>query len=503
MEPLLKNSVTEIYALFTSKLTKIESLFLVGLYYSNKSSFTEDEIDQRLIIAQQLLTYLKRNPFPVVEDKDSIERLFLDQDDKVDSNCHPDFLIGDEEEINIEKIQNSIPEFNEKLNQPIVFNYIVQQPEEAVNSENEEITEEKIVEENPEDSVFKESDNAKETIKRFLKYYPPLTKKQQKRQPRSVLMLGISTGRFIAKFLNERFSVYFIENDVEKVRKTKKLPRLYRCKKNYLDCPEDSSLSAIWSYTAIARMKKDEIIQALKNIEIGLIDNDYACISFMYGNGHKTINSHYYTLMDEDSFRAIVAKAKNLEIKEMWTREYTRNDGSAAKRLNVILQKKSNFRELKIHSDEETVDTLPQSVDIQKIQLTSRISTMVMPEPGTEVEQKITISKDGRIWITRNKFVDMDDGLKTELLENKIISIDKDVVEKIFFMVYRSVFLNQRERICDTGEWELNITATNEDVYCATGSFGVPVLFRDKDVCKIIRESIPSECLWIFNDLDK
>ena len=118
MEPLLKNSVTEIYALFTSKLTKIESLFLVGLYYSNKSSFTEDEIDQRLIIAQQLLTYLKRNPFPVVEDKDSIERLFLDQDDKVDSNCHPDFLIGDEEEINIEKIQNSIPEFNEKLNQP-------------------------------------------------------------------------------------------------------------------------------------------------------------------------------------------------------------------------------------------------------------------------------------------------------------------------------------------------------------------------------------------------
>ena len=153
MEPLLKNSVTEIYALFTSKLTKIESLFLVGLYYSNKSSFTEDEIDQRLIIAQQLLTYLKRNPFPVVEDKDSIERLFLDQDDKVDSNCHPDFLIGDEEEINIEKIQNSIPEFNEKLNQPIVFNYIVQQPEEAVNSENEEITEEKIVEENPE-SVF-------------------------------------------------------------------------------------------------------------------------------------------------------------------------------------------------------------------------------------------------------------------------------------------------------------------------------------------------------------
>lgn len=498
-----KKDAVDIYSLFLTKLSKIEALFLFGLYYSNNERFTEEEIDEKITIAQQLLTYLKRNPYPVLENKDTINSLFFDNDDEVDKSCHPDYLIGDALEIDIEKIQDLLSEFNSRLEIPAALVFIEKKEEEI--PEIEDLPEENIVEVEPEDTVFRESDNAKEVIDKFLSYFPPLSKKQLRKHPRSVLLLGISNGRFISRFYSEKFHVYFIEDDPDKVRKIKRLPNVVRFDTDYLDTPEEAYLDAVWSYIAIGRMKKDEIVQALKNIEIGLMDDGYACISFLYGNGHKTINNHYYTLMDEDSFRTIVAKAKGLQIVDIWNREYVKSDGTVSKRLNVILQKKEVNSTFKIFdNDHHPLDWFPKSIDVQKLQLTSKASLIEMPEIGTEIEQKITISKDGRIWITRNKLIDNSDEIITEQIEKKIISIDKDSAERIFFMVYRSVFLNQREKLVDSGEWTLTLTATNEDIFNATGSFGIPVLFNDKtDVCKLIRESIPVDGLWIFDNSDE
>ena len=125
---------------------------------------------------------------------------------------------------------------------------------------------------------------------------------------------------------------------------------------------------------------------------------------------------------------------------------------------------------------------------------------MLQPEIETEVEQKITISKDGRIWITRSKLIGANG--ETEAFEKKIISIDKAIAEKIFFMVYRTLFLQEHVKVSDAGEWELTLTATNDDIYTATGTFGVSLLYNNKiDICKLVRESIPVEGLWVFDDL--
>jgi len=91
MELLQKDNALDIFELFFSKLTKLEAIFLFGNYYSDSSIVSEQDIDKVLIIGQQLLTYLKRNPFPNLENKDTIENLFYDQDDDVDLNCHPNF----------------------------------------------------------------------------------------------------------------------------------------------------------------------------------------------------------------------------------------------------------------------------------------------------------------------------------------------------------------------------------------------------------------------------
>lgn len=500
MDLLQKDDAAKIYALFCTKLNKIDAILLFGLYYSDVSNFRENEIEKFIIIGQQLLTYLKRNSFQVLEESDSISKLFYDKEDEIDKKCHPDFFINEEFEIDIDKIQNFTKEFNKQLSTPISFKFIPEQKDSPDEDAFEE--QEKNEEKEPKEIVVQESDNAREAIEKFLSLYPSLSKKSQKRFQRSVLLLGIRNGSFISSFLRAYFKVFFIEEDEEKVKKIKSLKnnsQVSRYDGNYLDCPETACLDAVWSYTAIARMKKDEIIQALLNIEVGLIEGGYAFISFMYGSGHKTINGHYYTLMNEDSFRTIVAKARNLEIKNEWTKEYTRKDGSTAKRLNIILQK--NTQETgNPYFESDTTEEYPQSIDVQKFQLVSRAKTMLQPEIETEVEQKITISKDGRIWITRSKLIGANG--ETEAFEKKIISIDKAIAEKIFFMVYRTLFLQEHVKVSDAGEWELTLTATNDDIYTATGTFGVSLLYNNKiDICKLVRESIPVEGLWVFDDL--
>lgn len=116
---LRKEEVVDIYNLFLSKLSKLESTFLLGLYYSEQSSFTEEEIDKYLIIAQQLLTFLKRNRYPETKDNETIEKLFYDHTDEIDSNTHPDYLIGKEDKLDVEKIQQAITIFNQYVAEPI------------------------------------------------------------------------------------------------------------------------------------------------------------------------------------------------------------------------------------------------------------------------------------------------------------------------------------------------------------------------------------------------
>lgn len=72
-----KSDAVEIYDLFCSCLNKVHALFLLGLYYSS-NCFTKNDIEKKIIISQQLLTFLKRNPFPELDNGNTIERLFRD-----------------------------------------------------------------------------------------------------------------------------------------------------------------------------------------------------------------------------------------------------------------------------------------------------------------------------------------------------------------------------------------------------------------------------------------
>lgn len=490
-----KTETTNIYKLFCSKLNKKEAVFLLGIYYTKEPYSTDSSLNKNIIVAQQLLTYLKRNPFPKLEDNDTFEKLFYDNEDAINSNCHPDFFIDKTVDIDIDKIKSLLPVFNSFLELPIAFSEKKPEPQIKKNLKPVQLIqprEKKSIKNSTKTNKLTEYNYKKSILDEFLFYLQNNKKKKRFTGQQDIFEIGIGNGFFTNWFLNNKNRVYVFD-DKEKYKLLRNHFNLYKLE----FFPEKLSFDGVFSYEALSHMKKDEIIQTMKSIETCLKDSGYLFLSFMYGNGHKVINNEYSTFLDESEFRALAAKTKQLKILKLWVSSYIPKDKVEKKRLNVILQKTKEQNQIQTFTDSMDSEKFPKSIDIQRLTLVSSRSNNMMQDQTGEDEQTVTITRDGRIWITRRFKEDSSEPIK------KIVTIERETVEKLFFMIYRAVFLQKRESISDAGSWTLSITATNDNVYEASGSFGIPVLFNGKDVCKIIRETIPEKGLWIFDYIEK
>ena len=493
MELLVNTDVLKIFNLFCSKLNKKESVFLLGTYYSENYIISNSMFKKNIVIAQQLLTYLKRNPFPRLEGNDTFEKLFYDDTDSVNCNCHPDYCIDDIEDIDIEKIKTILPELNCSVDRPIKNLEKKIEPSKIIIPEQIKIVQpqrEEVISKSVKTELVFENHYKKTVANVFLHYLQKKKKNDKSIIQQDILECDSGNGFFTRLFLNSYKHVYVLD-DKQKSNQLKSHPRYHKLS----SFPETLLFDGIFSYDAVSHKRKEEIIQTMNLFESLLKDSGYLFLSFMYGNGHKVINNEYSTLLDESEFTTLAAKIKYLKIHKIWVSSYLVKGKVEKKRLNIILQKSKEQNEIKTYTDSMTIEELPKSIDIQKLVLVSQISSDKLKE--NEIEQTITITRDGRIWISR-KF--SDDSIPTE---KKVVTIERESVAKLFFMIYRSVFLQKREKNTNNGNWNLTIISANDDVFEATGSFGTPVLFNGKDVCKLIRENIPAERLWIFDYIEK
>ena len=139
----------------------------------------------------------------------------------------------------------------------------------------------------------------------------------------------------------------------------------------------------------------------------------------------------------------------------------------------------------------------------QKVRIVSNnICYGPAPESDDEVEQHITINADGRVWFSAYNFVSGFGG--HEKSRSKIYKIEKDIAAKVlksiaqyFSTEYMEVFAT------DIGEWEMEITNTEGEVYKCRGSLMADFEVNGVDLSDMVREALGTEDLYVFDGNNK
>lgn len=124
------------------------------------------------------------------------------------------------------------------------------------------------------------------------------------------------------------------------------------------------------------------------------------------------------------------------------------------------------------------------------------------PEPDDEVKQHITINADGRVWFSAYNFGSGFDGHKKS--RSKIYKIEKDNAARVlnsiaqyFSTEYIEVFAT------DIGEWTMEITNTEDEVYKYRGSLIANFEVNGVDLSDVVREALGMDDLYVFDGNNK
>lgn len=124
------------------------------------------------------------------------------------------------------------------------------------------------------------------------------------------------------------------------------------------------------------------------------------------------------------------------------------------------------------------------------------------PEPDDEVEQHITINADGRIWFSAYNFGSGFDG--HEKSRSKIYKIEKESATKVLNSIARYFSTEYIEVFAtDIGEWEMEITNTEGDIYKYRGSLIADFEVDGVDLSDMVREAVEMDDLYVFDGNNK
>lgn len=139
------------------------------------------------------------------------------------------------------------------------------------------------------------------------------------------------------------------------------------------------------------------------------------------------------------------------------------------------------------------------NMDIQKICITSINFRDLSPyESIDRIEQRLTISKTGRVWFTAYTYENIDN-------ERKLYVRDQIFIGKKFAKVILSTIKSYVEsnptiyHSLDSGCWGLNITKVNdEDIYIES-SFVGGIFIGSIDISELIRTVLQKDNLLLFD----
>jgi len=157
------------------------------------------------------------------------------------------------------------------------------------------------------------------------------------------------------------------------------------------------------------------------------------------------------------------------------------------------------FGRLVALTSEEGTNPFVFEGEAQKIQITSNnISYGPCPEPEEEVEQRLTIAADGRVWFSGYNY-----GQGFEQYERgrtKNYSIGKEAAACILNAV-STYFTDEYDTVfaTDIGSWEMTITNTEGKPYQFKGSLCCDFYVDGVDLSDLIRDTLDMPDLFVFD----
>lgn len=122
------------------------------------------------------------------------------------------------------------------------------------------------------------------------------------------------------------------------------------------------------------------------------------------------------------------------------------------------------------------------------------------PSPKDEVEQHLTISANGRVWFTGYNYASGSG--KYQIGRKQQFSIGKYFTEEL--LTFFAQYCESEPLVCyatDIGIWKMEITDVENKKYIFKGSLCGEVSVGDTDLTECIREYIPVDDLFVFDNI--
>lgn len=147
-----------------------------------------------------------------------------------------------------------------------------------------------------------------------------------------------------------------------------------------------------------------------------------------------------------------------------------------------------------------TKDNIPFSGHIHKIQLTSGdIAYGPRPEPDEEVEQRITITKNGSVWLSRWAY---GNGVSLKLITREQFKIESYTVTQLFDRIEEHFSAGHMVAMAtDADVWNLTLTNDNEKVFRYHGSVSLGLDPDLDEISERLRLTLGKPDLIAFNGL--
>ena len=139
-----------------------------------------------------------------------------------------------------------------------------------------------------------------------------------------------------------------------------------------------------------------------------------------------------------------------------------------------------------------------QSVPLKRIQITSNgVCYGPSPAPDEEVEQRLVLYNDGRVWFTGYNF---GYGIKYTQSRRKQFKIPKEKISKLF-EAFEKYFSSEPLliQVCDASSWGLKLTDTNGKTTKFQGPMVGSYEIDGINLSTLAREVLPIENLWVFS----
>lgn len=161
------------------------------------------------------------------------------------------------------------------------------------------------------------------------------------------------------------------------------------------------------------------------------------------------------------------------------------------------------FKRLGMLTEEDAASPIVLQGNAKKIQIKSNnVSYGPPPEQDEEVEQRLTLSKDGRVWFSGyNVTYGLDHYVRGRHIQFKL---DKEKAD-IIFSAFSRFFSGEFEEVfaTDIGSWEMTITNEEDREFSLSGSLCADYEIDGMDLSDLLREELGIENLFVFDGNDK